>query len=232
VSGRLKIWLTAFIATSAVVVLCYLYVDRPVAFFAHANTVPNRRYFDMLTRISEYLFVAAAVAFVVFGLRTLVTARWHKWQAALLLCGITLAVAETIKDELKFAFGRTWPETWVNNNPSPDRQRHLRLQPVPWRGGVQFVSVGPHHGGLRCRGGAVGRLSEASAVMGADGHRGRGRPHRRRLPFRQRHRRRRLPRRLDGMAGRHAMGRGKAAQDASRPARRRQRLIGGEGQQE
>ena len=115
---RLKIWLTAFVATVAVVTLCYFYVDRPVAFFAHANTVPNRRYFAMLTRISEYLFVTAAIAFVVFGLRTLVTARWHKWQAVLLLCGITLAVAETIKDELKFAFGRTWPETWINNNPS------------------------------------------------------------------------------------------------------------------
>jgi len=96
VTVRLKIWLTAFVATVAVVTLCYFYVDRPVAFFAHANTVPNRRYFDMLTRISEYLFVAAAIAFVVFGLRTLVTARWHKWQAVLLLCGSTLAVAETI----------------------------------------------------------------------------------------------------------------------------------------
>jgi membrane-associated phospholipid phosphatase len=118
VPDRLKIWLTAFIATAAAVILCYHFVDRPVAFFAHANTVPNRRYFDMLTRISEYLFVIAALAFVVFGLRTLVTARWHKWQAVLLLCGVTLAVAETIKDELKFVFGRTWPETWINNNPS------------------------------------------------------------------------------------------------------------------
>ena len=117
-SDRLKIWLMVFVATAAVVTLCYFFVDRPVAFFAHANTVPNRRYFDMLTRISEYLFVAAAIAFVAFGLRTLVTARWHKWQAVILLCGITLAVAETIKDELKFAFGRTWPETWINNNPS------------------------------------------------------------------------------------------------------------------
>jgi membrane-associated phospholipid phosphatase len=118
VSDRLKIWLTAFVATAAVVALSYLYVDRPVAFFAHAHLVPNRHYFDMLTRISEYLFVAAAATFVVFGLRALMTARWHKWQAVLLLCGITLAVAETIKDELKFAFGRTWPETWINNNPS------------------------------------------------------------------------------------------------------------------
>lgn len=26
--------------------------------------------------------------------------------------------AHTLKEELKFAFGRTWPETWINNNPS------------------------------------------------------------------------------------------------------------------
>ena len=115
---RLKIWLTAFVATSALVIVCYLFVDRPVAFFAHANLVPNRRYFDMPTRISEYLFVSAAIAFAVFGLWHLVTARWQRWQAVILLCGIALAVAETIKDELKFAFGRTWPETWINNNPS------------------------------------------------------------------------------------------------------------------
>ena len=152
-SGRLKIWLTAFIATSAVVVLCYLYVDRPVAFFAHANTVPNRRYFDMLTRISEYLFVAAAVAFVVFGLRTLVTARWHKWQAALLLCGITLAVAETIKDELKFAFGRTWPETWVNNNPSLIGNGTFGFN--PFHGGAGYNSFPSGHTTAACAVAAV-----------------------------------------------------------------------------
>lgn len=117
-NDRLKLWLAAFLATVAAVMTCYLYIDRPVAFYAHAHLVPNRVYFDLLTRIAEYLFVAAAVVFAVFGLRALVTQRWEKWQAALLLCGIALSIAETIKDELKFAFGRTWPETWLNNNPS------------------------------------------------------------------------------------------------------------------
>jgi membrane-associated phospholipid phosphatase len=114
----LKLWLAAFVCTSAAVILCYLYVDRPVAFWANAHLVPNRFYFDLLTRIAEYLFVAAAILFAAFGLRTLFTLRWEKWQAAALLAGVALCVAETIKDELKFVFGRTWPETWLNNNPS------------------------------------------------------------------------------------------------------------------
>jgi membrane-associated phospholipid phosphatase len=118
VTDRLKIWLAAFVATTAAVVFCYAFVDRPVAFYAYAHLVQNRASFDVLVQISEYLFVAAAIVFALFGLRALVTMRWEKWHAVLLLCGITLAVAETIKDELKFVFGRTWPETWTNNNPS------------------------------------------------------------------------------------------------------------------
>jgi membrane-associated phospholipid phosphatase len=118
VTDRLKLWLAAFACTVAAVLLCYLYVDRPVAFYANAHLVPSRRYFDALTRISEYLFVVAAVVFAVFGLRALVTTRWRRWQAVLLLSAISLTAAETIKDELKIVFGRTWPETWINNNPS------------------------------------------------------------------------------------------------------------------
>ena len=152
-NDRLKIWLTAFVATAALVILCYLYVDRPVAFFAHANTVPNRRYFDMLTRISEYLFVAAAFGFVVFGLRALVTARWHKWQAVILLCGIALAVAETIKDELKFAFGRTWPETWINNNPSLIGNGTFGFN--PFHGGAGYNSFPSGHTTAVCTVAAV-----------------------------------------------------------------------------
>jgi membrane-associated phospholipid phosphatase len=34
------------------------------------------------------------------------------------LCSISLIVTETIKNGLKFAFGRLWPDTWVANNPS------------------------------------------------------------------------------------------------------------------
>lgn len=117
-TDRLKLWLAAFVATTAAVIFCYVFVDRPVAYYAYAHLVQNRASFDVLVQISEYLFVAAAIIFALFGLRALVTMRWQKWQAVLLLCGVTLAVAETIKDKLKFAFGRTWPETWTNNNPS------------------------------------------------------------------------------------------------------------------
>ena len=114
---RLQGWLIAFVCTVVVVAASYAFVDRPVAFYAHAH-LTQYGIFDALTRISEYLAIASVIVFVVAGLRSLVTAQWARWQGTLLLCAISLTAAESVKDELKFAFGRTWPETWVNNNPS------------------------------------------------------------------------------------------------------------------
>ena len=115
--GRLQGWLIAFVAMTIVVAASYAFVDRPAAFYAHAH-LTQYGVFDALTRISEYLAIASVAVFVLAGLRSLVTAQWARWQGTLLLCAISLTAAESVKDELKFVFGRTWPETWVNNNPS------------------------------------------------------------------------------------------------------------------
>ena len=115
--GRLLGWLIAFVGTIIAVGACYALVDRPVAFYAHAR-LSQYGVFDALTRISEYLAIAAVVVFVLAGLRSLVTAYWARWQRTLLLCAISLTAAENVKDELKFIFGRTWPETWIANDPS------------------------------------------------------------------------------------------------------------------
>lgn len=115
--GRLLGWLIAFVGTMIVVGACYAFVDRPVAFYAHAH-LTQYGIFGALTRISEYLAIASVIVLVVAGLRSLVTAKWARWQGTLLLCAVSLTAAESVKDELKFIFGRTWPETWINNNPS------------------------------------------------------------------------------------------------------------------
>jgi membrane-associated phospholipid phosphatase len=39
-------------------------------------------------------------------------------ESVLLVCSLSVVTASIIKDQLKFVFGRTWPETWVGNNPS------------------------------------------------------------------------------------------------------------------
>jgi membrane-associated phospholipid phosphatase len=153
VPDRLKAWLAAFAATGAAVVLCYLYVDRPVAFFVHAHLVPNRRLFDALTRIPEYLFVAAAVIFVLAGLTTLLTRRWTRGRGVLLLSALSISAAETIKDVLKFVFGRTWPETWINNNPSLIGDGTYGFNPL--HGGAGYASFPSGHTTAVCAVAAV-----------------------------------------------------------------------------
>jgi membrane-associated phospholipid phosphatase len=39
-------------------------------------------------------------------------------QTCAMLCSLSLIVAEITKSQLKLMFGRTWPDTFINDNPS------------------------------------------------------------------------------------------------------------------
>src|SRR5262249_32199585 len=39
-------------------------------------------------------------------------------ESVALLTALAYVASSAIKETLKYAFGRTWPETWINNNPS------------------------------------------------------------------------------------------------------------------
>src|SRR5262249_31365233 len=71
-----------------------------------------------MQRAPEYLLVAACLVFVFAGYTILMRQPLGRFLSTILLSGVSFCVAAQIKDQLKFAFGRTWPETWVNNNPS------------------------------------------------------------------------------------------------------------------
>lgn len=113
----LQRWLLAFLLTVLAVAVCYLWIDRPLALLAHAHNA-QRETFARLTHIPDLLNPLAAAAFVAFGLWALAGRPMPKLVTAGVLCSIGLIVAETIKRQLKFAFGRLWPDTWVQNNPS------------------------------------------------------------------------------------------------------------------
>ena len=115
--NALQRWLLALLLTALVVVVCYLWLDRPLALLAHAHS-GQRETFARLTHIPDLLNPAAAIAFVAFGLWVFAGRSLSKVLTAGVLCSISLIVGETIKGQLKFVFGRYWPDTWVQNNPS------------------------------------------------------------------------------------------------------------------
>lgn len=109
----------AFVLVAVAVVVCYFWLDRPIALFVHSELPRNSR---ALTKSVTYfpnpLIMVAAITFLALGIRGLADRPLSKMQTAILVCSGSLMIAETIKNELKFMFGRTWPETWHQNNPS------------------------------------------------------------------------------------------------------------------
>jgi membrane-associated phospholipid phosphatase len=117
--SAIKWWLTALLLVALAVAISYLSLDRPVALFVHSLLALHRRtLFEPLTHIPDPLLPAAAIAFVGLGLYALAGRALSRLQATIVICSLSLTMAQVIKNQLKFVFGRTWPETWDANNPS------------------------------------------------------------------------------------------------------------------
>jgi membrane-associated phospholipid phosphatase len=114
---RIAAWLIALALTTAFCAAAYAWFDRPISFFMHKE-LAQPVLLTQLPRISEWLVAGASGVFVLLGLRGLTGRPLSRLEAVILLCGLSIIVASAIKGELKFIFGRTWPETWIGNNPS------------------------------------------------------------------------------------------------------------------
>jgi membrane-associated phospholipid phosphatase len=115
----LRGWLIALVLVILGVVVSYYWLDRPITLFVH-NYLPriSRALVGSVSYFPNPLISVAIIAFFVLGIRGLAGRPLSKMQAAIFICSISVVIAETIKSQLKFVFGRTWPETWIQNNPS------------------------------------------------------------------------------------------------------------------
>jgi membrane-associated phospholipid phosphatase len=97
--------------------LSIAFLDRPLSSWSHQhlNGIDG---FVWLTQIAEAPALLAVYALIAAGIAAACGWRPGRWGRILISCGVATLVALAIKEQLKFAFGRTWPETWVQNNPS------------------------------------------------------------------------------------------------------------------
>ena len=107
----------ALIICSVLVVICYYFVDKPVAFFVYHSHLYQYSIFVWMTYIAGALFVIAPIALILFIIRFAIKPM-TLMSKTVLTAMVSLVVAEAIKNFLKIAFGRYWPMTWINNNPS------------------------------------------------------------------------------------------------------------------
>jgi membrane-associated phospholipid phosphatase len=106
-----KIWLMGLGVTAAVVLVSVQWIDRPIALLIF-DVFGGRR---IPTHTADRIFSIPLVTTIVFGICGIIAImgrRFSKLEAAAAMCAISTLATTVIKDQLKFAFGRTWPDTW------------------------------------------------------------------------------------------------------------------------
>jgi membrane-associated phospholipid phosphatase len=146
-TNDLRKWFASFVYVAAIVVVSYEWIDRPISFFVHDHLNQNK-IFILLQWIPAIFPPLAALAFLTLGLLALSKTNFSAFQVVMLLCSLSLVVADALNKQLKFVFGRTWPETWANNNPSLIHDGVYGFNPL--HGGVGFASFPSGHAATSC----------------------------------------------------------------------------------
>lgn len=99
------------------IVFCYYLVDRPVAYFVHAQQWSKIAVFPWLTYPPPWVQTFSPAVLALLLLRR----TWKPWttcQLAIFTACLSLIVADEFRTSLGDLCGRYWPETWRNDNPS------------------------------------------------------------------------------------------------------------------
>lgn len=99
------------------VLICYFWIDRPVAFFVHRHHINKFQVFRWLTYPPPEVQNWSALVLTILMIRRAWGA-FVRWQKVLLVACLSLIVADDFRISLGDVFGRYWPETWTHDNPS------------------------------------------------------------------------------------------------------------------
>jgi membrane-associated phospholipid phosphatase len=99
------------------VVICYFWIDRPVAFYVHDHQVNKIDAFKWLTYPPPIVQAWSPLVLTLLVIRR-AWGPWARWQKALMAACVSLIVADQFRASLGDVCGRYWPETWFDHNPS------------------------------------------------------------------------------------------------------------------
>ena len=136
-------WAAALLICGLCIALSYFWIDRPVAYFIHRELSGYRGIFDVAGRLPKIIGPLVVACTLVLGIRVVMGRPLTKFQVPIVLATFSLAISDIFKNWLKLAFGRTWPETWVQDNPSLIRDGVHNFN--PFHGGAGFASFPSGH---------------------------------------------------------------------------------------
>ena len=112
-----KVWLSGFLMTALLVSLSVAWVDKPIANLIH-DVLGSWQVPDAVVQSPGLSIpLAAALIFVIFGLLVIAGRKFSKLEIAILLCDISVLAADATKNQLKYVFGRTWPDSLGSADP-------------------------------------------------------------------------------------------------------------------
>jgi len=109
--------LYAIMFCSVIVCFGYFFLDAQIATFTHKHQLSHYLLFRWMTYIPDFLWSGAPL-FMTYILIKRAYVQTSSLENNLFICSISLFITSGFVDFLKFCFGRYWPDTWVNNNPS------------------------------------------------------------------------------------------------------------------
>ena len=99
------------------VLICYFWIDRPVAFFVYHHRLNQINIFRWLTYPPPEFQTWSPVVITLLLIRR-ASGPFRYWQRVLLVACLSLIVADQFRVCLGDVCGRCWPETWRHDNPS------------------------------------------------------------------------------------------------------------------
>ena len=116
-SRLLKRTLVAFVVFSLSFVICYFFLDRPIAEFSYRQNFARFEWLKWMTYPPP--IVQSWSPLVIVGLMVRrAWGAWSKFEWTLLVSLLSVILADQFRESLQIAFGRNWPETWIDKNPS------------------------------------------------------------------------------------------------------------------
>jgi membrane-associated phospholipid phosphatase len=137
-------WLPAAWTLVAVVLvgLAMAFVDRPIATYSH-DVLHRPGWAEWLTKLATLPAPAAVIGLLAASLTWLLERRLTPAWRLVLAASCATLLATIVLLALKYAFGRTWPDTWIDNNPSWIRNHAFGF--VPFHGGPGYASFPSGH---------------------------------------------------------------------------------------
>jgi membrane-associated phospholipid phosphatase len=137
--------LFSLMVCAVLVSICYAWVDPAVAFWVDRADFRRWRFFEYCTHLVDVVVWATALY---YGYCALTWRQNPAQPRALLNIANSVTIAVFLKDALKVVFGRYWPATWINHNPSLLHDNAYGFH--PFHVGTAFQSFPSGHTTVAC----------------------------------------------------------------------------------